>query len=126
MANAMLDAWQEDGAYRRVELSRCGSESDGGRVQRYFAHERTIGPRWAISARWVLCAVAALFRSGETLEAEILIFHHQLNVVWRKRELYWFWNRPGNRWTPVDILRFDFQNRFNKFKDLRRNSIFYH
>jgi hypothetical protein len=29
MANAMLDAWQEDGAYRRVELSRCGSESDG-------------------------------------------------------------------------------------------------
>jgi hypothetical protein len=97
-----------------------------GRVQRYFAHERTIGPRWAISARWVLCAVAALFRSGETLEAEILIFHHQLNVVWRKRELYWFWNRPGNRWTPVDILRFDFQNRFNKFKDLRRNSIFYH
>jgi hypothetical protein len=97
-----------------------------GRVQRYFAHERTIGPRWAISARWVLCAVAALFRSGETLEAEILIFHHQLNVVWRKRELYWFWNRPGNRWTPVDILRFDFQNRFNKFKDLRRSSIFYH
>jgi hypothetical protein len=78
-----------------------------------------------------LCALGLVCCSraipvGETLEAEILIFQHQLNAVWRKRELYWFWNRPGNRWTPVDILRFDFQNRFNKFKDLRRNSIFYH
>jgi hypothetical protein len=40
--------------------------------------------------------------------------------------LHWFWNRTGNRWTPLDILRSAFQNQSNKFKYLGRNPFFYH
>jgi hypothetical protein len=39
---------------------------------------------------------------------------------------HWFWNRCGNGWTPVDVLRSDFQNQSNKFKYLGQNPFFYH
>jgi hypothetical protein len=42
------------------------------------------------------------------------------------RALRRFWNRLGNSWTPVDVLRSDFQNHSNKFKYLGQNSFFYH
>jgi hypothetical protein len=60
--------------------------------------------------------------TSESGEAEL----SQFALHGASRVLDRFWNGPGNSWTPVDVLRCDFQNQSNKFNYLDQNPFFYH